>query len=76
MEMNNIKYKLGEQLEFNGIAYKVTRIEIFQSKGGATIVIDLNDIEPEVEPEVTTGNERPSTGTATSPNEKGRIDYL
>jgi hypothetical protein len=70
--VNNIKYKLGEQLEFNGIAYKVNRIEIFQSKGGATIVIDLNDVEPEV----TTGDERPSTGTATSPNEKGRIDYL
>jgi signal recognition particle GTPase len=47
--VNNIKYKLGEQLEFNGIAYKVNRIEIFQSKGGATIVIDLNDVEPEVE---------------------------
>jgi hypothetical protein len=73
MEMNNIKYKLGEQLEFNGIAYKVTRIEIFQSKGGATIVIDLNDIEPEVEPEVTTDEDHTLTGTTGS--QEG-IDYL
>lgn len=78
--MNGIKYKLEEKLQFNGLTYKVTSInislhntEILFKKAVAKIEINLDQVEPEVEPEVTTDEDHTLTGTTGS--QEG-IDYL
>jgi argininosuccinate lyase len=52
--MNNIKYKLGEVIEFNGAIYIVASIHIslhhtgiLSKKAVAKIEINLDEIEPE-----------------------------